>query len=481
MSRVFHEALKYWTRGWNVIPISPNSKTPAIPWRKYQEQRATKEELIEWFVKNPRNNVGIVTGKISNLVVIDLDGAEGLQSAGTLQLTSTIQALTPNNGKHLFYSWTGETKNAVRKVPGVDIRGDGGYVVAAPSVLESGKSYKWLRYGSALPAYDARILGEPRNLVSTAVAVGGRNDALARIAGGMRKDGMEYEEIFAKLKDENLNRCKPPLDESEVQTIAKSICRYDKGTVDMDSIGLLELFRDHKDVKWVVEGLIPEESISIIGGLPGVGKSFATLDLAIEACRGGKWLGVYPVQKCNTLYIDEESSGSLLKERLTKMLNAKGMKPEDAPIRISLNKNIRFTNLMKLKTVRKMIEQYLPKLIICDSLIKVNDGDENFSTAMNQFFEAVSMLAHEYKIAFLFLDHEGKNVYQSELEGRDPSSGDLRGSNSKSAACDSVFSLRNTKSGLRFFQTKARYGQQALPITIKIEDDGPNQITVKGY
>jgi RecA-family ATPase len=241
------------------------------------------------------------------------------------------------------------------------------------------------------------------------------------------------------------------------------------------------LFRDNKEPKWIVDRLIPEESISIIGGTAGLGKSFMTLDLAIEATQGGLWLGKYQTQKCNVLYIDEESSGSLLKDRFTKMIVAKNLQASEVPVRISLNKGIKFSNLLKLKTVRRLIEQYKPKLIIVDSLIKVNSGDENFSTAIAQFFEPIAAMTHEYGLSFLFIDHEGKSVYQADNQNREPSSNDLRGSNAKSAAVDAVFSLRSTKEGLRFYHTKSRFGEAILPITVRIYDEGTDRIFVRGY
>lgn len=477
---IFQEALKYWSRGWNVIPLCPGSKKPLISWIKYQTQRNTKEELIEWFLKNPENNIGVVTGKISKLVVVDLDGPEGIKSGIDLSLISGCLALTPN-GKHLYYSWTGETKNAVKIVDGIDIRGDGGYVVAPPSQLEANQSsYRWSVYRGDLSDYNPRCFDGIANSESTSIIEGNRNNALASIGGRLRYEGLDFPELYAKLIEEN-KRCQPPLEEEEVQTIAKSICRYEKGSKDLDSVSMTDLLKDAKPPKWIVDGLIPEESITIIGGIQGAGKSFMTLDLALELTRGGLWMEKYRTNKCGVLYIDEESSNSLLQMRLSKMLKGKGMEAQDIPVRFSVNKGIRFSNLLKLKTVRRLIELYKPKVVIVDSLVRVNDGDENFSTSMAAFFDPIMSLAHEYGIAFIFIDHEGKAVYQSENQNREPSSNDLRGSNAKAAAADAVFSLRITKEGLRFYHTKSRFGIASLPSTIRIDDEGEDKLYVRAY
>ncbi|HOA84239.1 MAG TPA: bifunctional DNA primase/polymerase, partial [Thermodesulfovibrio thiophilus] len=63
------------TLNFSVIPISTNNKKPVIEWKEYQNRKPTIEKLKEWFIKN-NYNVGIITGKISNIVVVDLDSDE---------------------------------------------------------------------------------------------------------------------------------------------------------------------------------------------------------------------------------------------------------------------------------------------------------------------------------------------------------------------------------------------------------------------
>jgi hypothetical protein len=72
-------ALEYLVRGWSGIPIEGNGgrKKPLVKWQEFQERLATPEEVAGWWKKWPDANVGIVTGAISNLVVVDTDGPEG--------------------------------------------------------------------------------------------------------------------------------------------------------------------------------------------------------------------------------------------------------------------------------------------------------------------------------------------------------------------------------------------------------------------
>lgn len=141
---MLNHALRYLNIGLSVIPLRPKGKEPLIKWEEFQKRRATPEEVKGWFVRWPTANIGIVAGAISRIVVVDLDGPEGITQALLMKLSSSVISLT-GNGKHLWYRNPLNTVgNAVRLLPGVDVRGEGGYVVAPPSVHENGRRYRWL-------------------------------------------------------------------------------------------------------------------------------------------------------------------------------------------------------------------------------------------------------------------------------------------------------------------------------------------------
>ncbi|MEO6829441.1 MAG: bifunctional DNA primase/polymerase, partial [Acidobacteriaceae bacterium] len=118
---------------------------------------------------------------------------------------------------------------------GLDIRADGGYVVAPPSLHPSGLLYKWLVPEQPLaevPTWmltklsEAKPASAPQQMQDAAIGEGGRNAALTSLAGTMRRRGMEPEAIEAALLKENETRCQPPLAASEVRNIASSVARY---------------------------------------------------------------------------------------------------------------------------------------------------------------------------------------------------------------------------------------------------------------
>lgn len=126
-------ALEYLAKGYSVIPVGKD-KRPLINWKKYQSEYATTEQIRAWF-STPDVQIGIVTGAISNLTVVDVE-AEGDASMFGDEETYTVQ--TGGKGWHFYYEHEADVPNAVRTLPYVDVRSEGGYVVAAGSETEKG-------------------------------------------------------------------------------------------------------------------------------------------------------------------------------------------------------------------------------------------------------------------------------------------------------------------------------------------------------
>lgn len=150
-------ALQYYDYGFSVIPIIPGKKKPLIKWQPYQKERATKEQITEWWTQTPNANIGIVTGKVSNLFVIDLDKHDPAYNEETVMqyIPDTIECPvvnTPRGGQHLYFLPPEEDITiGARFIPGCDFRGEGGYVLAPPSVNGNGKPYSWyVNYDIAL-------------------------------------------------------------------------------------------------------------------------------------------------------------------------------------------------------------------------------------------------------------------------------------------------------------------------------------------
>lgn len=147
---VAEAAKRYLARGWSVLPLRPLDKRP-LRWENLQNERPCEDDIAEWFQRWPDANVGIVTREISNLIVLDVDPKHG--GDATLErlehrfrpLSATVEAVTGGGGRHLFFAHSGDlTRNRAGLTQGVDLRGDGGYIVAPPSIHPSGCPYTWV-------------------------------------------------------------------------------------------------------------------------------------------------------------------------------------------------------------------------------------------------------------------------------------------------------------------------------------------------
>lgn len=265
MSTLLEAALRYAQLGYRVFPCVPGGKAPLTP-HGFQDASADAEQIEAWWTDHPNANIGMPT---SGLLVIDVDGADNPwpeDPERALDLAQVAMSLTPRGGRHhIFRAPSGKalTCTAGKIAPMVDTRANGGYIVVPPSTV-SGKPYRWADESELdAPADDLReppewLLGllngspalfdesVPESTAASAllpgenganpessnvIPAGQRNAALARLAGSMRRVGMNREEILGALERVNAGRCRPPLRPREVERIASSIARYEPDQV----------------------------------------------------------------------------------------------------------------------------------------------------------------------------------------------------------------------------------------------------------
>jgi putative DNA primase/helicase len=211
--------------------------------------------LEEWWRRWPLANVGIATGAASGIDALDIDlrhqGDETLaafeRANGTLP--ATVMSHTGGGGLHLLFTHTEGIGNSAGKLGrGVDVRGDGGYIVAPPSLHRSGRPYAWDVdhhpddiAPAALPAWLIAQLVPPKEagsgtatdpmewaeLIANTAEQGFRNTTATRLVGYLlahRIDpyvALEIMRLWAA-------RCHPPLGDEELCRIIASICRREE-------------------------------------------------------------------------------------------------------------------------------------------------------------------------------------------------------------------------------------------------------------
>ena len=198
---------------------------------------ADDKEIRRWWTMWPTANIGIATG--GGLVVLDVDprhdgdsSLEELENEHGEIVTRTVR--TGGGGLHLYFQGDLPARGAFRQ--GLDLKAAGGYVVAAGSRHASGQRYTWVDPGEGIrvvPEWLHKIINTsksqngPRGPLPDTIQEGGRNNALASLAGTMRRRGASEASILAALESENATRCVPPLPVDEVKAIAASVARYD--------------------------------------------------------------------------------------------------------------------------------------------------------------------------------------------------------------------------------------------------------------
>ena len=263
------QAAEYANLGWSVLPVhslkdglctcrNPECKSPGKhPVLMNWQHKASNDsyQIAKWMSQYKSKNIGIATGKKSNLIVLDLDIKNGgidewtkLEKRYGKSINATLCAKTGSGGRHYYYEiHEGITlKNTQSKLaPGIDTRANGGFVVGANSIHKSGKQYQWsdgLYRPTFLPdsLYNDLKELEVKSCTKSdkTIKIGTRNDNLFRLAAQLRGQGSEFEEIINQLKVENSLKCELPLSDSELINITDSVVRYGKG-----AHGLKNLFR----------------------------------------------------------------------------------------------------------------------------------------------------------------------------------------------------------------------------------------------
>lgn len=247
---LLNAALAYAAAGWPVFPCEPRGKKPLTP-NGFKDATTDPATIRARWARCPDANLGLPTGERSGVLVLDLDRKNGHDGVAELQtlakkhgtIPRTACARTAGGGLHLLFRHVPGIGNRTGILPGVDVRGEGGYIVAPPSVGANGTAYAWaVEPSEALvdcPAWGLDLIRgangaeRPRHeplAPGELIPQGERNDRLFRLAASLRAKGLSEPAIRAALLEENRLRCDPPLPAGEVEKIAESAGRYPEGS-----------------------------------------------------------------------------------------------------------------------------------------------------------------------------------------------------------------------------------------------------------
>lgn len=422
-------AAYYAGQGLRVFPIKPGQKSPPLitDWPKLATSDAAT--VSAWWALWAQANIGVVMGAglvdIETDVKPDANGEESLAkwaASSRITLPPTWSFKSGGGGIHRIFRCEGDLPNRVGILPAVDIRGGSGYAVFPPSLHPSGNYYEWLPGCSPadLPGGPAPIPPELFFLlrddskapmeVPAEVIEGSRNDTLFRLACKLRRVGLEEDEMLDALLTVNENRCIPPLEASEIETICRQAAQYKAGplpdaTAYSGTIRATELMgKEFRPLVQPVHGLI-SEGLTLLVAASKIGKSWLALLMALCVAAGEDFLGRHTT-RCRVLYMALEDSERRLQSRL-KALDI-GRIPENLYLQTG-------APLMG-DGFEEHLESWLsqdstPALVIVDTLQKIRGLGNRNVDAYKADYETMGKLkaiADKHRASLVCLHHNNK-------------------------------------------------------------------------
>lgn len=237
-------ALRLAQRGLHVFPCRPRDKRPATA-NGLKDATIDPAVIEQWWREEPTCNIAVTTGAISRIFVVDVDGFEAETELRKLEaahgeLPPSVELITAR-GRHVYFQWPDIlVRNSAGKIaPGVDVRGEGGYVLVPPSIHPSGRQYVWsvdsVRAVAAAPEWLLILAngGSGNGATATApiewrglargVAEGARDCTTAKLAGYLLRRHVDPFVTLELLQGWNATRCAPPLPETDIERIVNSI------------------------------------------------------------------------------------------------------------------------------------------------------------------------------------------------------------------------------------------------------------------
>jgi hypothetical protein len=255
---ILEAALKYASMGFSVIPVLPpkkgadgkdENKKAIIKWEPFQKKAADPELIKQWWLRWPDARIGIVCGAISDLAVVDCDTEDAKKAIDELLPDSLTvpMAKSPRGGYHYWFKNDSRLITKAGVMPNVDIRAEGGMIIAPPSAGLNGNGYKWIIHimKTPRPAPPQLLLNSIKNIYSLYSNVntvqvdatttqqnatirnidfkdGTRDETMFHLAYCCLKGGMPRQEIEQLLRVIASRACDPPIEESIIPIKIKS-------------------------------------------------------------------------------------------------------------------------------------------------------------------------------------------------------------------------------------------------------------------
>lgn len=472
LTHVYTVARYYTENGIHTLPVGKEKK-PINSWSEFQNRLPTTDELEQWY-QEEQNNIAIITGKQSGVIVVDVDVIKG--GDPTPYKDCTCVARTVNGGYHFYYAWCEGVTGTVGVLPGVDLRSDGNYVVAPPSIAfnKDGELAEYTWETAAIPEVELKPF--PKHLFpqisqkkqkldfNIEIIEGGRNAALASFIGSLLPlvpQGEWDRLVLPSALGFNKIKCVPPQEDYEVQNTYKSLVQkelrkrqlLETQSTSLNIVSYEEIVEMPEiPTTYLIEDLIVEDTICMLSGESGIGKTWFYLELAVKLATGQLFLDKYKGQKYGTLIIDKENKMSMIKNRLAMLTREK-----DLNIHVTNNQEIILSDDW-INMIIETCHRLNLRMVVFDSLRRVFVGNENNSDEVNEIYKKLHKL-REAGITVLLIHHHNKG------ENKSP-----RGSSDLVNQLDIHLALEKNGTQLKLTIPKTRWFPPA-PVSIRIDTD----------
>lgn len=472
-------ALFYASKGWRVLPVKPKSKLPAVnDWPNVAT--VDPSQIDKWFGNGASYNLGLLMGEKSGIFALDVDPRNGgddslfalISEYGALP--PTVEAMTGGGGTHILFKHPGyKISNSANKLgAGLDIKADGGYILAAPSVHDkTGKVYEWEISSkpsqvavSEAPQWLLRLIAEDEKKVEVsaptdphAIISGARNVTLASMAGAMRRKGFETDEIFLALEKHNRKYCSPPLPDDEIRIISRSIGNYtpaqvstvntfDQEIVLGEPVSAFQAAQEFTDLLNNLEGRsvptfiapldhslggLERQTLTILAARPSMGKTTLSWQIArnvaannmrvlffsLEVSRASLWAKA--ACGASGLRWRNIRSGDYTPDEMGRLLANSNKLMHTYADRLLIDDGMNTTN-----TIWKHVEALRPDVIVVDHVRLIADPGEKETERLGVVSLACKNIAKQFNCAFLLLSQLNRSV-ESQSDRR-PTLKDLR-------------------------------------------------------
>jgi hypothetical protein len=521
LGKLGNAALDYAKNGWPVFPCNPLDKRPLTK-NGFKDATTDEKTIRAWWKKTqwPNAMIGVPMGMASGIFCVDLDrkkdGADGISSWVALTAANggepeTRTHITPSTGQHkLFRHQTGIRNIPLDKLaPGIEVKGEGGYIIVPPSINADGKEYSgddaeivaapaWLldlifAYLNRADGFDKEIDQDagkgishgagynfpPANPSKIRAALkvipSDDYDLWYRVAGAIRRELGDagygvFEEWSRKSKKFDVKKCRrkwndasdisritagtiyhlaDEYDASWLERFEAEEARAAKSNVNTDdTITAEELMRiTFPPVRYIVPGYIVE-GLTVLGGKPKTGKSWLAYDVSIAVAVGGMAMGTIQCEQGDVLYLCLEDN----RRRVQKRINV--VRPYSDRLgglqRLSIRTRApRVGEGLSVELEKWRTQAANPRLIIIDVWLKVRPRrkrGEDLYAADYAAAEPLQQYAAQHGLGIVIITHARK----SKAEAGDPLE-EISGTNGITGAADSVLVLTRDADGSKLY------------------------------